>query len=557
MKIFVKGKQINLTQKDFVAKGGEGSIFQQSNVAYKIYEELKRMIPLAKIGELNKLARPEIIAPLDPLYNEHKHLIGFSMNWLGNDKIALCKLFTNKYRENNNIEPERINELVENIKNIIHFIHQNKCLIVDGNELNYLVSQDYVTPYFIDVNSWKTPSFEATAIMPSIRDWTTDKFSEVTDWFSFAIVAFQLFVGIHPFKGKHKGYKKNDFINRIKDGVSVFNSEVRIPQAARDFNLIPSAYKDWMFHMFEHGNRTPPPQLPGEMGKITVDVKIIQSTAHFEITELQEYKGKVLYYKSEFNIAKTSDHLYIGKTNYKAKDVEVLFTPLEQIPIMIKLEDNKVKFKAINYESPSMNLVATDKMIIDNILFLRNKDKLMEMDFKVMGSKIHPMIKRTWAIETNSSKLFGGVVYQSALGTSVLTIPLPTYTKSKCITKQIPELDEYRIIDARYENNVCILTGHRSSQYDTIIIIFDEKHENYRIRLIKDVDYESINFTTLDNGVCVMITEDAMEIFLNRIDKPDVKRIEDPIIDSTMRLCKDGTSLRFYRDNKLYSIKMI
>ena len=74
--------------------------------------------------------------------------------------------------------------------------------------------------------------------------------------------------------------------------------------------------------------------------------------------------------------------------------------------------------------------------------------------------------------------------------------------------------------------------------------------------MIKDVDYDSINFTCLDNGVGVLMVDDALEIFLNRMDKPDVKRIEDPILNSEMRLCKSGTQLRFFRDNKLYAMKM-
>jgi hypothetical protein len=419
-----------------------------------------------------------------------------------------------------------------------------------------MVEDDFVTPYFIDVNSWKTPSYGATAIMPSIRDWSTNDFNEGTDWFSFAIVAFQLFVGIHPFKGKHKGYKKNDFRQRIIDGVSVFNTEVTLPPTVRDFNLIPSSYKDWFFKMFEHGNRKPPPHLPGELGNIQVTVHLIQSTDNFEIRELLEFADKILYHNSGLKITKTQSHLYIGKTSYKVEDAELIFTPLEQIPIVVKIVDNKVKFRSlIHTDDPTIDLTVTDKMIVNNILYLRNKEKFMEMDFKVMGDKTHAIIKRTWNIEANSAKLFSNVIYQDALGSAVLAIPLSTYTKSSFITKRIPELDDYQIIDGKYDNRVCILTGHKSNIFTRIILIFDEKHDKYRCRFVGDIDYTPLNFVTLDNGVCALITDDdAIEIFLNRIDKPDVKRIEDPVINSTMQLCKDGTVLKFFRDNKVYRI---
>lgn len=557
MNIYVKGKKVALTQNNYVTKGGEASIYRVGDTAYKVYADLRKMIPLAKIGELKLLTRPEIVCPKEPIYNDQKHLVGFTMDWLGGGMIALCKLFTNGFRDANGITNDIIIELVENMKQVIHFIHQNKCLIVDGNELNYMVAPDFVTPHFIDVNAWQTPSFGPTAIMPSIRDWTTDTFSEVTDWFSFAIVSFQLFVGIHPFKGKHKGYKKNDFRARVVDGVSVYNSEVSLPPSVRDFNLIPSAYKDWYFKMFEHGNRTLPPNLPGQVGVLQVQVHVIQSTDNFEIREIREYPEQILFHNAQFNVTRTTDHIHIGKTDYRVNDAEVFFTPLEQIPILVKIVNRKVKFKAINYSDPVIDLDATEMMITNNILYLRNREKLMEMDLKVMGGKIHPIIKQTWNVEANASKLFSNVIYQSALGATVLSIPTSTHTQSTFVTKRIPELDDYQIIDAKYENRVCILTGHKGSIYTRIIIIFDEKHDKYTVRIIEDVDYSSINFTTLDNGVCVMITDDdAVEIFLNRIDKSAVKRVEDPAINSTMRLCKDGTVVKFFRDNKLYSLKM-
>lgn len=557
MKIFVNGKQVNLTQKNYVTKGGEGSIYKRGKVAYKIYEDLRKMIPLAKIGELNTLDHPSIVRPQTPIYNEQKHLIGFTMDWLDGNITALCKLFTNSYRNNNSITNDSTTELVENIKKTIYFIHQHKCLIVDGNELNYMVNDDFVTPYFIDVNAWQTPSYAPTAIMASIRDWSVDDFSEMTDWFSFAIIAFQLFVGIHPFKGKHKGYKKNDFRGRIIDGVSVFNTEVSLPPSVRDFNLIPAGYKEWFFQLFEHSNRKPPPNLPGEIGQVQVLVHLIQSTDNFEIREIASFIDDILYHNSQYKITKTKTKMYIGKTDYNFTNGEVLFTPLEQIPILLKIVDSKIQFKAINYNDPVIDLTASDKMIVNNILYLRNKEKLMEMDFKVMGGKIHPLIKRTWNIEAHSAKLFSNVIYQSALGAAVLSIPLSTHTKSAFITKQIPELNEYQIIDAKYENRVCILTGHKNNIYTRIIIIFDENHNKYRCRYINDIDYGAINSTTLDNGVCVMITDDdAIEIFLNNINKPDIKRIEDPVINSTMHLFKDGTTLKFFRDDKIYQMKM-
>ena len=561
MQIFVAGKKISLSQKDYVTKGGEGSIYRRGDTAFKIYEDLHKMIPPAKIGELSLLDKSNIIRPKDLIHNEKNHEVGFTMDWLGDDVVALCKLFTNTYRDANGIENGQVVELIENIKNTIRFIHDKKCLIVDGNELNYMVGKDFVTPYFIDVNSWKTPSYPATAIMPSIRDWTTDKFSEVSDWFSFAIVSFQLFVGIHPFKGRHPNYRKNDFRKRIVDCVSVFNSNVSLPPTVRDFNLIPSAYKDWYFNMFENGERRVPPTLPGEFGKVRVQLHVIHNTDNFDITELKRYIGDILYHNSQFETTKTKEKFYIGKNEYDiASDVEVLFTPLENHPILARIDNEKILFKSLSGTMSDINLDCTDMMITNNTLFLKYRDKLMEMTFRSFDSgkgNIHPIVKQIWKIEANSSVLFSNVVVQDVLGKKYLAIPLPEYDKSSFINKAIPELDDYQIMDAKYENKICVLTGQKNGIYTRFIIIFDDKHQKYTIRIVDDIDYSPINFICLDNGVGIIIThDDAVEIFLNRTDKSDVKRIEDPVINSTMRLCHSGNQARFFRENRLYQIKM-
>jgi hypothetical protein len=561
MDIYVNGNKTSLTQHNFVAKGGEGKIFKKGKIAYKIYEDLKKMIPVGKINELQILDSPSIIAPKDLILNKKKQYIGFTMDWLGDDVVSLCKIFTNTFRQNKGIENDMVINLVENIKKTTQFIHDKKCLIVDGNEFNYLVGDDLVTPYFIDVNSWKTPSFPATAIMSSIRDWALDDFSTLTDWFSFAIVSFQLFIGIHPFKGKHKDYKKNQLPVRIRDRVSVFNKNVSLPPTARDFNLIPSAYRDWYYKIFEGIEQHMPPMLPGEAGLIQVIVKLVKSTNSFEITMIREFDEPILFHNANEDITKTENKLYIGKTDYKvSRGVEVVFTPLERVPILVKIENNIAVFKSLKsgFNMKDAKFACTDLMITDNTLYLKNGYQLVELDFKVFGQNILPAIKTVWNIEPLASQIFSNVIFQSILGKAYLCIPLPNKSgKSSFIITPVPELDDFRVIDAKYENHICMIIGHKDNEYHRIVLVFDEKFTSYECRIVNGIDYVPLNFVVLDNGVCIQITEDnAVEIFLNQMGKGKLKRIEDPDINNNMRLCKDGTILKFFKEKTLYSMKM-
>jgi hypothetical protein len=559
---YVNGKKVDLLAKEFVSKGGEGSIYHKDDLAYKIYEDLSKMIPEAKIKELETLDKPNIVRPLDIIFDSTKAIVGFTMDWLGDETNALCKLFTNSFRDANGITIDQTTELVENIKDTIFFIHNKNCLMVDGNEFNYLVGKDFITPYFIDVNSYQTPNFNATAIMPSIRDWSTQKFTTLSDWFSFAIVSFQLFVGIHPFKGNHPKYSRNDFEKRVIENVSVFHKGVSLPPTVRDFNLIPSSYKDWYYKLFEKGERKEPPTLPGKSQVIQIIASVVQSSNNFEITMLKEFKDELLFYGVIYGIpvAKTIKEIFISKTNYKTSlGTELLFAMPGLIPILIKIENNKLKYHALKegYKLKELDLECSDKMIVNNVLYIKNNEKLIEIEFNEMNGNIVPAIKTVWTIEPNSSKLFSNIIVQSVLGKTYVAIPLPKLgQRSSFVIKAIPELDKYRIVDAKYDNKVSMFIGYQNGDYFKIVVIFDDDYNKYKIRVIP-TDYIPLNFITLDNGVVVSINDDSsIEIFTNRIDKDDVKKIKDPEINTSMRLFKDGMTVMFVSGNKVYKIRM-
>jgi hypothetical protein len=555
MALRVNGKVITLTDKDFKCKGGEANLYIKNGIAYKVCHDISKMIPEAKVKELQALDSNLIVKPIDYIFDDN-NLIGFTMQALDNTCVPLVKLFTNGFRDANAITNDHVIALVENIKNETHEIHGKNILIVDGNELNYMIDNDWVTPYFIDINSWQTPNFPATAIMPSVRDWATKGFTQLTDWFSFAVISFQLFIGIHPFRGKVDGYKKKELDRRVRENISILNPKVLVPDQARDFALIPSAYMDWYVKMFEKGERIPPPALPGTAGIVPVQVILIQSTNSFEIKELKEYPDDVVYYGNFFGreITKTKKKLYINKASFKINPgVEIMYVMPEIIPLFVKIHENHITFMTpeVPFTIKDVSIKCTNMMIINNILYLKNRGKIIEMHFETFGGTIIPTPKKIWKCEEQSSEMFSGVIAQSVLGDAFLIIP----HDGKCKNVKTPELDDYKIIDAKYQNGVCVVIGHIDDRYDKLIFKFD-KGQKYSLRIIEDVDYLPINFVTLDNGVCIMINEDdSVEIFLNRLDKPDVKRIEDPEIHSTMKLTKDGVTAMFIKGNKLFSIK--
>ena len=163
----------------------------------------------------------------------------------------LCRLFTRAFRERKGVTQGQILALICAFQETVQHVHDRGGLVVDMNEMNFLVDRDMQRVLFIDVDSYQTPSFPATAIMDSIRDRDSATYSAGTDWFSFAILAFQMFVGVRPYRGKHATLV--DLDARMMANVSVLNRSVTVPATSYPLDILPSAYRDWFEALFEQG----------------------------------------------------------------------------------------------------------------------------------------------------------------------------------------------------------------------------------------------------------------------------------------------------------------
>ena len=256
---FVQGKgEIRLSKSDFKAQGGEGAIYVKGPTAYKIYKDPGRAITPAKILELSTLTQPNIIRPLDVLLDGRNKPVGYTMRSAGKS-YALCQLFPKAFRQRNTLTPEMTLGLVRKLRDGVNHVHANGILLVDLNEMNFLVAEDFSEIFFIDVDSYQTPSHSATVLMESVRDRHAQTFTTGSDWFSFAVVSFQMFVGIHPFKGTYPPLqslpdKETKLDARMRANVSVLNPGVSIPASCLPFSTIPPAYLDWYRAVFEEAS---------------------------------------------------------------------------------------------------------------------------------------------------------------------------------------------------------------------------------------------------------------------------------------------------------------
>lgn len=260
LRVFLPGKgEVALTQTDYLATGGEGVVYAKGGYVYKLYLDPAGARARGiedKLKLLQGIKHPHIVAPTDVLLNTQHEVVGFYMQQASG--VPLVKTFTNAWRDPNNFGIKESLALVENMRLAVIEAHQAGAVLVDANEMNYLA--DGIAPRLLDVDSWQIGVFKASAIMPSIRDLHSADFTPLTDWFSWAVVSFQVLAGIHPYKGVHPDFKRGDMHARMLANTSVFDSRVSVNAGVRDYsNSLPGALLDWYRDVFQHGLRSAPP----------------------------------------------------------------------------------------------------------------------------------------------------------------------------------------------------------------------------------------------------------------------------------------------------------
>lgn len=569
MEVFTKGGKhsVILNDTNFLTngQGGFGKVHKIRYDAYKIFFDKDKAISEKKIEELSHFENTGIVKPKELLYDNLSNVVGYKMDFI--DGYQLCQLYSNSFRNKNGLEPKKVVSIVEELQKIIVDIHDKNCLVIDLKDENIITSKKFFMPYIIDVDSFQTTNFPADAFTPLTKDWISNKFSEVTDWYSFAIVTFQLFVGIHPYRGRHPKYGKNTLERMKHPNSSVINREVTLPKLPRNFSMIPSTYLEWYEKLFEKGERILPPNVTTKIREYKVKTEIFKGTDNLIIKLVKEHSQNIKFYREFMGnniIVTTGGTVFLGREVKKADDeVEgIVFSEDKQIPIAFYIEKGDIKklnLKSLdgNYSVNSTNFEVNGCFLYNGKLFTKAGDKFVNISFIETENKLIPKVILLSSVMETSSKVFDGLIIQNMVGKICLT--LPGFRKDNIPTVKnifVEELEEYKIIDAKYHNKVCIVTTTKNGIYYKHVIIFDNDFLTYKIRRINDILNYDVNFTVLNKGLVLHICDGKMEIFSNDISSDRIKEFRDDVISSDMILCNNGDNVYFYQENKLCQISM-
>jgi serine/threonine protein kinase len=560
MQVYINGKPISLNQKDYVAEGGEGKVYTRAGIGYKIYHDPKKMIPAGKIIELQRITNPNIIRPIDIITNKSGCPIGYTMRFI-KDAWSLCQVFPKAFRKRNNITHQMIQGMVHDLQDLIDCVHKAGILIVDANEMNFLLTKDFKVVLAIDADSYQTPHYPATAIMPSIRDWKiiNNNWTEGSDWFSFACVSFQMFIGMHPYKGKHPTI--NGMEERMKVGISVLDPAVQVSPAAFDFGVIPPQYMEWYEKIFIKGERCMPPNIHGTVVIKTSKPVLMKGAGYIELHEIYDYKDDIIRYwthGSEVIVMTNKNIWHKGRPVIDTdSDIRACGFTMSGAAFVAGIGEGKyVKYTnigeqtKISYDSLADFISSYDERVYQMYNGETSEIKVTEFSNAItIGCNI---VDRGLP---NSSKLYPGVVIHSMLGNAFASLLV---RKGASYQIKIPELDKYRILDAKYDSNVLMIIGEYKGKYDRLVIRFDSNYATYDLQVVLDIQPTGLNFVVLDSGVCVFINEEGkIIIFSKKKGSCGSKEINDPIIPGDAILGKSGGTVLLSSGSKLYNMRMV
>jgi hypothetical protein len=399
------------------------------------------------------------------------------------------------------------------------------------------------------------------AKMPSIRDWHSKLVSRESDWFAWGVVTFQVFTGIHPYKGGLNGYKPVDLERRMKANASVFTPGVRLNRAVRDFSCVPGPLLDWYAATFQEGERAlpPSPHQKGLPSKAAQTLRAVTTTTgllvHEKILDGSDkairafFCGIVLLESGK--LVELGSRRVIGIA--KSRDCEVVNAG----GYWLKAEKGQEwEFTSINRttlreEKLSFDVRARGLVRYENRLFLVTDRGLSELSLKTLGRPILA-VGETWGVMTNSTSWFDGLGVQDAMGSAFLIVPFGDGSVGQI---RVKELDKLRPVAAKAGNRFVALTCvDEDGNYRKLELSFTRDYKTH-ILWQQGTQTLDLNMAILPKGVVATVVDDGeLVVFVPK--SGVVNKVRDKDITTDITLFNWEDKVVYIKDGEIWSVRM-
>lgn len=567
IKVTLDGRgALTLRESDYVTTGGEGSIYRTGKTIVKLYTDVAKMqrdgMP-DKIRALSVLKHAGIVAPQGVVLDEQQSPAGFYMPFVEGEPMS--RVFVSDFRMRTGFGDADATKLAHAMYDVVAYAHQHKVLMVDANELNWLVGYAKGKPpvaTVIDVDSWAIGHWPATVIMPSIRDWKAKAFSETTDWYAWGVVAFQVFTGIHPFKGKLDGYKPGDMIQRMKDNASVFAPGARLPHSVRDFSCIPAPLMDWFQATFQQGARSIPPSptaavqparaartmraVTGTTGALVVE-KLFGRAGDPAVRVWAN--GVVRMASGEMADLATGKHV-----NWKT-DAAVEVGSQGGNFILAERQHGEFYFTHRVPGGPQVGMTSPLRMQrifrAGEQIFAVTDSELIEAKFQDLGKPVLTFGRR-WGINPNATTWLDDVAVQKVLGATFVVLPL---SAGGIVQVRAPSLDGANVVAGKTGAHFAAFTVlEPSGDYRKVELTFAKDFSTHTT-WTAPVDSAELNMAILPRGVVATVVEDG-ELVIFVPSNGTLNKVKDRGITTDMKLAAWGEKVVYIHDGAVWQVRV-
>ncbi len=452
------GLTLDLGPNDFVGQGGQAHVYARDRRAYKLFDDPAQVPHPDRLDVLRPLKSPGITAPMDDVFATDGTRLGYTMPFLAG-WVPLITLVPPTYRKRHGLDVAAIGRRVLELRSLVERAHAANALVVDLNELNVLVRPDHGALALIDVDSWQVPGFPATALAESVRDRHATCFDTGTDWFAFAVVTFQLFAGIHPFRGRHPSVKSLD--DRMQQDLSVFHPEVVVPPMV-DLDAIPPTWRDWYEALFAFGERGAPPTAMDRPAPPRRRAVQLLPGASVQPGERLRLGGPILGIASfgSTGWAWTADGVYAGRRRlgpapqpgalpFATQDGGLAFARAHAGALQVHLADG----------SPVATDLKVDALVAHRgMLHARIGPALVELSVRRVVNTPVVTSRIATRVAPHATRLFRGVAVTRALGTTWIHRLAPgTCTQLRATHLDGLQVNGLQVVDAVHEAGVTVL----------------------------------------------------------------------------------------------------
>lgn len=232
-----------------------------------------------KLSEFPADLPPGLIAPTGVLMDEWGKIFGYVMPFVDGTPLERLTRTTSGLKQSfisrciaklcSWVGKPRLSptaKLLLGLHDLVSGVHAKGVIIGDFNEHNVIVGKD-MTPYLVDADSmqfgrYQCRSFMPRFVAPELLDFTpaasrqqfgmAAPHSELTDWYSFLVIAMRLITCTEPYGGVMDGV---DLRSRLEQRVTVFDQRVIYPVVARPLREVPRPILEMFFRMFYKGER--------------------------------------------------------------------------------------------------------------------------------------------------------------------------------------------------------------------------------------------------------------------------------------------------------------